>query len=442
MDVATLQASRAAGDKRYGSLGSHAIPFMSRMNGGVENAVMLVCGDSTGDESNVAGRWVLLVAQWLAAQYPAYTVNYRQWNFTNNNYDALGSGKSQIVQTGTGTGNSGGPFVIDIYNSSASGQGPSYHYNLTRFGQVTSGITPHLIFVNHGHNIGSASGATSNYEIGRLARSLRDAFPLAGILLTAQNAPGPLATDYALDYVRARAVQYLAATEGYGLVNVFQRFINNASYVTQWTNNTDGLWVHPSTAGSIVWRDEVVKHLATAQRTNVVPTGRSATDRLWVPAVSFMSYEGSPVLAVVNNNVPMWSFPNAATTSIVATVDLPAHWTQYDTYLYWTVASSSGFTGSTITRWHLLRQTEALGASLPRQVGPSAPGAWIDPGAVSLNPNNGSAYQTFIGLLAQQSTTGVGNITGIRVRRTGSDGTDNIAEAAYVLGIMLVKATA
>jgi hypothetical protein len=327
MDVVALGLAKADAAGKYAGLGSSAAPFMSRLAGGRESAAMLVMGDSTGDESSTQGRWVLLTAQWLAAKFPAYTVNFRQWNFGADAWDPLGTGQSRVLQVGTGTANSGGPFVIDIYNGSASGQAPNYHYNTARWNKHTAVGPFQLVFINHGHNIGSASGPQGAYEIGKLARTVRDKYPLAGIMLTAQNPAGPSAADFANDYLRARSVHTLAGIDGYGMVNIFQAFLNNGNYVTNLTNSTDGLWVHPNAAGSALWAREVQKHLNAGLVTATPARGpQAAQDRLWVPAKAFDIYAGTPTFALVNSEQMMWSFANGVDSEVIATVDLPAHW--------------------------------------------------------------------------------------------------------------------
>lgn len=79
---------------------SQAASLTQRLSLGVDDGVLLVLGDSTGDGYT---RWVYLLTQWLAQQFPAYTVNYWKWNDTAQSYDALGtSNSSKVVQTGTG----------------------------------------------------------------------------------------------------------------------------------------------------------------------------------------------------------------------------------------------------------------------------------------------------------------------------------------------------
>ena len=430
-------------------LGGAAATLMSKLEAGKENACMAIFGDSTGDETNIANRWPRRTALWLAAKYPQYTVNFRHWDKVNidltptGSYSALGTGKSEVIQTGTGTGNAGGPFVLDIYNGSASGSAPAYNLAPSRWQVMAIPLNPapDLVILNHGHNTGGSTGQQFRYLLMKLSRAVAALWPQAGIIVTAQNPMGVGVGDYALDLQRARAVIGLAATEGYGLVNVLQTYLNNPNYDADWLNPADHL--HPSDAGSIVWTNEVTRQLATS--TSVVPRAPQAKrDTVWVPASAFTAFStgmtAQPTPGVVNDSAYMWGFPAAQLSSVIADVSLPTHWTTFDAYLLWCVASTTGKTGSTVVSWRLLRQTVTTGKTYPLDTGSLATGSWVDPGVQSRNPSNGTAYQTVTSLIAQQSAA-TERVQAVRLQRNGNNGTDNIAETAYVRGIMFSQAS-
>jgi hypothetical protein len=428
-------------------LGEAAATLMSKLEAGKENACIAIFGDSTGDETNIANRWPRRTAQWLAAQYPQYTVNFRHWDKVNadltptGSYSALGSGKSEVIHVGTGTGNAGGPFVLDIYNGSASGSAPAYNLAPARWQVMAIPLnpTPDLVFINHGHNTGGANGAQFRYLLMQLTRAVQNLWPQAGLIVTAQNPMGVGVGDYTLDLQRARSVISLAATEGYGLVNVLQTYLNNPNYDADWLNPADHL--HPSDAGSIVWTNEVTRQLASA--TSVVPRAPQVKrESVWVPAKMFAPFAtgmtAAPTDGVVNDQAYMWGFPAAQLTSVIADVSLPTHWTTFDAYLLWCVASTSGKTPSTVVSWRLLRQTVMAAKTYPVASGVQVPSAWVDPGVQSRNPSNGTAYQTVTSIIAQQSSA-IERVQAIRLQRNGNNGTDNIAETAYVRGILFVQ---
>ena len=80
--------ARAALDSEYArrrnSLSQPAY-LMGALDIGSESVAWQVIADST---SNGNDEWVYLTSQWLAAQFPAYTINYRLWNTTNIDYEA------------------------------------------------------------------------------------------------------------------------------------------------------------------------------------------------------------------------------------------------------------------------------------------------------------------------------------------------------------------
>lgn len=429
--------SRAQGDGRYNPNGGHAATLMSKLAAGRESAVLTVLGDSTGDETNVQGRWPLLLAQNLAAMFPAYTVNFRQWNLINGTiYDPLGTNQSRVLHVGTGTGNAGGPFVLDFYNGSASGTAPAYNIDVSRWIYMNPAV-PDLVIVNHGHNMVGSTGAQANYLLYQLTRAIRERYPSAGLIVTAQNPMNLGQADQANDLLRARSFIAFAARENYGLINVLQPFLNNPTFNANWL--LDGL--HPNAAGSLIWLAEVMRHFQAPSLTCAPPKSPDAQqNKLWLPAQRFGAFAGDPVLALTNSEAFMWAFPQAAVSSVCATEVLPAHWDTYDSWLYWTVAGSAGYTPATLVSWRLLRQQQGYSSILPAEQVSYPPAAWLDPGAQNKNPNNGSAYQTVCSQIGQQSanTRAPG---GFRVQRTGNNGTDNIAETAYMLGLLLVRAS-
>lgn len=438
----------SSADLTYSPLGASAAALMSKLDAGRESASIVILGDSTGDETNVANRWPRRVAQWLANRYPQYTVNFRHWDKVNvdlspiGSYSALGSGKSEVIQIGSGTANGGGPFVLEIYNGSASGSSPSYNLSGLRWEVMAIPVnpTPDLVFLNHGHNASGANGVQFRYSLLQLIRAVQSLWPQAGIIATAQNPMKPGVGDYTLDLVRARAVINLAATEGLGLVNILQTYLNNANYANELLN-ADGL--HPNDNGSAVWAAEVVRQL----RGTIATTPRSPqtkVDTLWVPATQFRSYTTGmttqTIDGVVNDSGYMIGFPASQLSGVVADIAFPSHWTQFDAYLLWCVASTTGKTASTVVSWRLLRQVIAVSKRYPIATGVMPLGSWVDPGVQSRNPSNGSAYQTISSLISQQSTL-TERVQAIRLQRNGNNGTDNIPETAYVRGILFAQAT-
>jgi hypothetical protein len=265
-----------------------------RLRRGLENVVLTILGDSTG---NATTEWVYLLGQWLATHYPAYTVLYRLWNDTTQGYDAV-----VTLQTGTGSK------TLTIYNGSMPGGGGDYS---TPRLAIQVPVAPHAIIMSYGRNSSASTARTQNYP---LVRAIRESFPNAALVLTAQNPRATTETDYAGNNSRQQSNIDLAQGEGLGLINVFQRYLDNPTYSTDWVL-PDG--IHTTDAGSLIWRDEVIKHFRDDGVT--VPSGpRDHQSQLWIPAKSFELKSGSPVFASTNDLGPTWSFP-ATGTSVVHT---------------------------------------------------------------------------------------------------------------------------
>lgn len=63
---------------------SFAKALVKKLTDGLIPASILVQGDSTGNGTN---EWPYLITQELASKFPKYSVDYRLWNDTNQNYD-------------------------------------------------------------------------------------------------------------------------------------------------------------------------------------------------------------------------------------------------------------------------------------------------------------------------------------------------------------------
>ncbi|WGH21939.1 minor tail protein [Rhodococcus phage Trogglehumper] len=227
---------------------------MSKLMLGVEDVVILVPTDSTGNEVT---EHVYLEAVDLAARFPAYTVKFVSWDVPVA--DGL-SGTDYLapvtVQTGTGTQ------TLTIYNLSIPGSSPGHLLANSRWGAGISAIPePDLIMIAHGHNMGSVDTVSSRFGFRNTLMSFTEEisreFPNAGIVLTSQN-PTFVAGREKWSAIKARLIQEVAAQRGYGYIDVLSAFLatgNPAAYV----DGTDLL--HPTKTGpfngSRLWADTV-----------------------------------------------------------------------------------------------------------------------------------------------------------------------------------------
>lgn len=95
MDAATLVISKKYA-RRYAN--QHVLALKNRLAEGAEPAVLTIVGDSTG---NANDEWFYLLGEWIADQFPAYTVYQRLWSEATQSYsDYRASGGKGVIHTG------------------------------------------------------------------------------------------------------------------------------------------------------------------------------------------------------------------------------------------------------------------------------------------------------------------------------------------------------
>ena len=111
-------------------VGGEVIPYkktrlaqnIQTLANGIWPMSMLILGDSTGNETD---EWCYLLAQAIAAKYPAYTTNYRVWDATSGQYESianLSTGTDGLAYLLTGTNAANKRFVIaDSVSTSITG---------------------------------------------------------------------------------------------------------------------------------------------------------------------------------------------------------------------------------------------------------------------------------------------------------------------------------
>lgn len=442
VDVVAVGMAKADAASKYVTPG-HFAQLTSRLRMGNEDVVWAHLGDSTGNDPS---EWVYLVAKWLAARFPAYTVVHRLWNDTNQNYDpaskdnGAGGYTAGNVQTGTGAR------TLTIYNGSMPGGGAIYP--MTRIA-LQIPVQPHLVTISYGYNDGATTAANYRPTHYALCRLVEDYAPQAGIVLMAQGARATTEAGFAANLARNQAIIDLAASEGYGLVNVTQEFLSTPGYSSTLIQG-DGL--HPNPAGSQVWAGAVTRQISLSIRTTPRATQRRP-HRLWVPASAFTPSEGSPVLAVVGTaTAPFQSYAMDPTTQqgLVATVDYPDWWLMVNIHVVWAVQTGSGFTGSTNTvRWGagLSRPPQAGSTVTPAaaqtSVGIGAPNNFTETQGIASASNIGAPWGTYISMIYRGVDAGYGvngRPMGVRVRRITADASDTLAEAAHFRGVFIERA--
>ena len=313
MDVVTLGQARVQGDKRYAR--SYALPALRKLARGSENVNIAVLTDSTG-QTQISGntpRWPRLVCNAIAALFPAYTVIYHEWSSdgSQDQYDGT-IYPAVTIQTGTGTANAGGPFVLNFYNGSISGsitasflgQGPS---GIVRYPGIIGNLDCELVFVAFGHNHALTD---RNMSMPSLVEQVALDNPRANIILVAQS---PSLNDLR-NSVHASYVEEYAATRGFGFVD-FHQVVIDAGSPTSWYVNSPFDGVHPSLLGSQKWADTVMTYIKGTQFPQQQPSTLSTVVE---------SLLKNSDLTDIGNTLKDWTmFGNAVATADATKYDRP-----------------------------------------------------------------------------------------------------------------------
>lgn len=266
--------------------------FLNKVRNKTSSVSILVNSDSTGNES---GEWVYLLAQWMATEYPEYTIRYRVWNTSTNAYDAPVN-----INNGTGT------YFIDIWNFAVSGATPKHILgkyfingcvninNTSIYTDVSSDVD--LIITNHGHNIYVVSQAQAELSYGDSIESILTIHNNCSVIGIKQN---PRRDDNGAE-PKHRAVESYILRRGFALANVYEKFIALNKSPSLYADN-----IHPS----------------TGLGNNESPTGtrlflESITDILskteTVPGIVFNSkYNNTKKNMLPNGDFSTWTLPSS-----------------------------------------------------------------------------------------------------------------------------------
>lgn len=281
-------------------------PLMSKLSRNVTSAAWLSISDSTGNETT---EWVYLTSQWLAARFPEYTVRYHLWD-TGGDTDYA---TATTIQTGTGTGNSGGPWVLDVWNAAVAGTNTGY-FQGTRFDAAIRKDAD-LVTISHMHNQGGP--VTDSATVMQQRRNQYLAFvdevsqsnPLAGVVCILQNpkvdySSGAPTHPFEWQPQRALLVAQAAQWRGWGTIDVLQAFLD---YGASWGTDllvADG--VHPNSTGQALWTSMVTAALDRASKVSVAtqPTVAIPPGRQIITNAEFSTWTGSAPDGVTMSTSP------------------------------------------------------------------------------------------------------------------------------------------
>lgn len=389
--------------------------LVSILRRNVRDAVLVVLGDSTGNEPS---EWVYLLALWLADLFPAVTVSYRLWSDAAQDYDA-----ALILQTGTG------PHTLHIYNGSHPGAGYNYSFAsavpTTRFFRMLP-VTPDTVVISYGYNSNTPTYRQQQLE---LSRWVLGNFPGAEYVATSQPPKATADADAPLHLSRQQDTRDVALSEGWGLVDATQAFIDFGDY-DELIDATDH--IHPTPQGSQVWFQEVRAYFGDrAQRQQPALVGTS-DDRRLIPATAFTSYFGSPALGFPAGIItPMWAFDAAAEEMIAALVDLPPSWRAAHVDLLWSGPTAAA--GDVVWQVDHYALTQTMLPSSGKPLAAATAGA-----PITVTQTANSAVRTSRVYTAERFSGG--RPLALRVRRQAAAGADTSTQDAWFFGLLITRA--
>lgn len=231
--------------------------FLTCLNNNNKHISILVNSDSTGNETN---EWVYLFAQWLATNYPVYTVRYRIWNTSTFDYDAPIS-----INVGSGIYN------LDIFNFAIGGTTPKYmlakYFTKACKNIINQAIYPNtstsvdLLIMNHGHNIYHRSKEQAEFMYADGLESILSIHNSCSVIGIKQN---PLRDDNTAES-KHNAVENYILKRGIALANVYSKFIKLNKIPSLYADNvhpSTGLGTQESPTGTRLFLESIIEHLS------------------------------------------------------------------------------------------------------------------------------------------------------------------------------------
>lgn len=191
---------------------------------------LAVVGDSTGYGPD---RWVDQLARIVSKQQKRKVVLH-DWND-----DAVAYDTAKLIGSGGAT--------LTIWNASAAGRGPGYSREHLRE-MIPEGVTPDVIIVNHGHNVGPDIAQ----DTAGLMSALRFQFPTAPFAYTVQN---PFRPDTAAEQAE-RAADELAYAKRHTwrIIDVYDAFTSAPDLDALYEDDR-----HENERGGLLWAQTVVE---------------------------------------------------------------------------------------------------------------------------------------------------------------------------------------
>lgn len=297
--------------------------LIAKLDRGVANATLLWITDSLGNEPTEPPR---LNADYLAAKYPAYTVNIAYWDEVTE----AGYKTPVLIQTGTGA------FSLTVWVAAKAGSRPEYVLG-SRYPVVVGAVTPDAVIIMHGHNTGgppTGTGEVAQRNVFlQLTESVTATHPLAGLVLIAEN-PSLMAGRATWQALKAQVLETVAGMRGYGFIDAERAFWEYGN----WQTDLMGDQTHPNPAGSSLIASLVNAAMETARG---AATTRLESSFALRPAKNF----------VLNGDFSAWASANPDNWSALNAV-MSKNVTEYETS-----AQALKITGTTTSGAAYVQQT-------------------------------------------------------------------------------------
>jgi hypothetical protein len=282
--------------------------FIRKLNLKTSSLSILINSDSTGNGTN---EWVYYFAQWLASNYPDYTVRWRLWNDVTNTYDSPVS-----LNAGTSA------YFIDVWNFAVSGSKVFYPLGLNK---KTNGIlnvnnttiytdvsdSVDLCIVNHGHNVvTSLSDWNTSLRYATFTEEVLNIHPFASWLFIRQN---PRRDDYNNRAATESAVKW-ANEKNIAIANAWDKFEELNKDTSLYADNihpSTGLGTNEAPTGTRLFLEAITEQISRKEN-YIYSQFESVLNKGIYPILS-----NSNLAEVDGSNIPI----NFSSSHCVATVD-------------------------------------------------------------------------------------------------------------------------
>lgn len=240
ISTAGTSATKTALEKYSVTAASSTQRFMAVVKNETRDLSLMTVGDSTGDQ---VSEWVYLLAGYLAADFPRWTIKYRVWDVAGDAYAA-----EVVLSAGTGSR------TLTIWNASISGSSTVSYQGLTATKVLYTSPNPDLTLIALGHNEDLVEPELVFARMVALTEQLTARVAGTDVVLVAQNP----AVGNTNQQMRAEQYREIAARRGFGFCDVQQAFIDYGDWATGLIA-ADGSGKHPNAAGSELWAQVVRK---------------------------------------------------------------------------------------------------------------------------------------------------------------------------------------